>query len=153
MTLQDYNFKPSMIVTKAEFKQCICDLIARLRSQGPTYLVFHDHTQDIKWAKFLPQNQSFDEGINTGIFVLTRSMPLWMTCLTSFLILLQTPAYLSLIRLISLPHWRANQGTSEVFLRFASISIFLRRIYTMLATMLTWEYLVLFAPHETDLKQ
>ncbi|KAH9943465.1 uncharacterized protein BXZ73DRAFT_97505 [Epithele typhae] len=46
-----YNFGTSEIVSRAEFKQRIRDLIAQNRADGPLFLVFHDNSQDIKYLQ------------------------------------------------------------------------------------------------------
>ncbi|KAI0832389.1 hypothetical protein BC628DRAFT_1310050 [Trametes gibbosa] len=46
-----YNFGQSEVVTKHAFKQRIQELIAKHREAGPLFLVFHDHSQDVKYLK------------------------------------------------------------------------------------------------------
>jgi hypothetical protein len=49
---QNYNFGKSEDVSKAGFKNRICDLVSGLSgpSRGPLFLVFHDNSQDIKYV-------------------------------------------------------------------------------------------------------
>ena len=49
---QFYNFGQSEVVTKHAFKQRIQELIAKHREAGPLFLVFHDHSQDVKSVSF-----------------------------------------------------------------------------------------------------
>ncbi|KAL0949460.1 hypothetical protein HGRIS_009514 [Hohenbuehelia grisea] len=45
---QNFGFGKSEILSKRDFRQRILDLISGLREKGPVYLVFHDHSQDLK---------------------------------------------------------------------------------------------------------
>ena len=36
---------------KNEFRDRICGLINKYRALGPLFLVFHDHSQDIKYVR------------------------------------------------------------------------------------------------------
>ncbi|TFK75817.1 hypothetical protein BDN72DRAFT_785842 [Pluteus cervinus] len=49
----NYNFGASEKVTKATLRRKTHDLIAPLAKEGPLYLVFHDHKQDIKYLESL----------------------------------------------------------------------------------------------------
>ncbi|KAH9853500.1 hypothetical protein C2E23DRAFT_777126 [Lenzites betulinus] len=46
-----YNFGKSEVVTRHEFKRRIQELVGKLREAGPVFLVFHDHSQDVKYLK------------------------------------------------------------------------------------------------------
>ncbi|THV08439.1 hypothetical protein K435DRAFT_740525 [Dendrothele bispora CBS 962.96] len=46
-----YSFGTSETLTKAKFKEKIHALLARMKSYGAVYLVFHDNAQDIKYLK------------------------------------------------------------------------------------------------------
>ncbi|EGO01874.1 hypothetical protein SERLA73DRAFT_150940 [Serpula lacrymans var. lacrymans S7.3] len=48
---EHFKFGESQIVTRADFKQRIQDLISSLSENGPVYLVFHDNNQDIKYLR------------------------------------------------------------------------------------------------------
>ncbi|KAI0750709.1 hypothetical protein C8Q80DRAFT_1097887 [Daedaleopsis nitida] len=46
-----YNFGESEDVNKDQFSQRICDMVDEHRASGPLFLVFHGHSQDIKYLK------------------------------------------------------------------------------------------------------
>ncbi|KAJ3488380.1 hypothetical protein NLI96_g2905 [Meripilus lineatus] len=48
---QNYQFGTSFKVDKKQFKANVCELLERYRSDGPVFLVFHDHNQDVKYLR------------------------------------------------------------------------------------------------------
>ncbi|KAI0068534.1 hypothetical protein BV25DRAFT_1791899 [Artomyces pyxidatus] len=46
-----YNFGTSEIVSRKEFKTRINDLLDRISTPGPLFLVFHDNSQDVKYLR------------------------------------------------------------------------------------------------------
>jgi len=67
--LQHYNFGDSETVKKKEFSERIHQLLAKLRGQGPVFLVFHDNNQDVKYLNELKAD------LNGLSYLLPDAMP------------------------------------------------------------------------------
>jgi hypothetical protein len=52
MFMQMYGFGKSEVVDRATLKRRIRDLIIKLSTDQPLYLIFHDYMQDLKYVIF-----------------------------------------------------------------------------------------------------